>query len=87
MCNQAVCLIAAELERVGISTVAIVFLKEVAEAMRPPRAMVVPFKHGYPLGEPNNQVIQHQVIGEALKLLEEAQAGPSLTEFEGGLAG
>ena len=32
MCNQAVCLIAAELERRGISTVALVLLRLVAEA-------------------------------------------------------
>lgn len=82
MCNQTVCLVAAELERQGISTVAIVFLKEVAEAVRPPRALVVPFKHGYPLGEPNDSGVQHAVIEAALKMVEEERSGPALREFE-----
>ena len=37
MCNQAVGLIAAELELRGITTVCIVLLREVAEKVRPPR--------------------------------------------------
>ncbi len=36
MCNQAVSLVAAELERRGIATVAIQLLKKVAEKVRPP---------------------------------------------------
>jgi hypothetical protein len=81
MCNQTVCLVAAELERQGISTVAIVFLKEVAQAVRPPRALVVPFKHGYPLGVPNEPQIQHEVIHAALSLIETAASGPALEVF------
>jgi hypothetical protein len=43
MCNQAVGLVAAELERRGIATVVIQLLREVAENVRPPRALFVPF--------------------------------------------
>jgi hypothetical protein len=43
MCNQAVSLIAAEIERQGITTVCIVLLRDVAEKVRPPRALFVPF--------------------------------------------
>lgn len=42
MCNQAVSLIAAELERRGISTVCIMLLREVAERIHPPRALCGP---------------------------------------------
>ena len=54
MCNQTVSLIAAELERQGISTVILLLLREVGEAVRPPRALWVPFPHGYPLGRPDD---------------------------------
>ncbi len=70
MCNQTVCLIAAEMERRGIATVCIMLLRKVAEAVRPPRALVVPYAHGYPLGEPGNHAMQRHVIVEALRLLE-----------------
>lgn len=75
MCNQAVGLVAAELERHGIATVVIQLLREVAERVRPPRALLVPFRHGYPLGAPGEPERQHAVIGAALRLLED----PTLT--------
>ena len=82
MCNQAVGLVAAELERRGISTVVIQLLREVAERVRPPRALWVPFPHGYPLDAPSQPQRQHAVIEAALKLLEDAiQPPPLLAEF------
>jgi len=71
MCNQAVGLIGAEIERHGISTVSISLLNEVTSVIRPPRALFVPYKLGFPLGEPNNPKLQHRVIAEALELLHE----------------
>lgn len=76
MCNQAVGLVAAELERRGISTVAIQLLREVALRVRPPRALLVPFPHGYPLDAPNDPARQHAVIEAALRLLEEHDRQP-----------
>jgi hypothetical protein len=70
-----VCLVAAELERRGISTVVIQLLRNVAEKVRPPRALFVPFKHGYPLDTPHAPQRQHAVLEAALRLLED----PSLT--------
>jgi hypothetical protein len=82
MCNQAVSLVAAELERQGISTAAIVLLREVAERVGPPRALWVPFAHGYPLGRPNDPQLQHAVIEAALQLFEDPSATPPvLKEF------
>lgn len=78
------CLVAAEIERQGIPTVAIQLLREVAERVRPPRALYVPFPHGYPLDTPGDAERQHAVIEEALKMLEEqAAAGPVLRELRG----
>jgi len=83
MCNQAVGLVAAELERKGISTVAIQLLREVAERVRPPRALFVPFRHGYPLDAPGEQARQHAVLEAALRLLEERASNPPvLADFE-----
>jgi hypothetical protein len=82
MCNQAVSLAAAELERQGISTVVIQLLREVAARVRPPRALLVPFKHGYPLDKPNDPAAQLAVIEAALGMLEETETtGPVLREF------
>lgn len=70
MCNQTVCLIAAEIERRGIATACIVLLREVAEKVRPPRALAVPYPHGYPLGTPNDPQKQREIMLAALRLLE-----------------
>jgi hypothetical protein len=76
MCNQAVSLVAAELERRGISTVAIQLLLEAAERVRPPRALFVPFRHGYPLDTPRDPERQRAVIEAALSLLEDPALRP-----------
>jgi hypothetical protein len=71
-----VSLVAAELERQGIATVALQLLREVAEKVRPPRALWVPFPHGYPLAAPADPPRQHAVIEAALRLLEEPGLEP-----------
>ena len=76
MCNQAVCLAAAELERRGIATVVIQLLRMVAETVRPPRALFVPFPHWYPLDRPGDAKRQHQAIEAALRLLEDSSLKP-----------
>jgi hypothetical protein len=83
MCNQAVGLVAAELERQGISTVTVQLLRYVAEKMRPPRALAVPFRHGYPLGKPDDSGHQHGVIEAALKMLEDKSLQPpAIVDYE-----
>ena len=82
MCNQAVGLVAAELERQGVSTVALQLLRNVAERVRPPRGLFVPFPHGYPLAEPNDPERQHAVIEAALRMLENPDlTPPALVDF------
>lgn len=76
MCSQAVGLAAAELERQGISTVAIQLLREVAVRVRPPRALFVPFRHGYPLDAPSEPGRQLAVLEAALAMLEDPALGP-----------
>ncbi len=82
MCNQAVGLVAAELERQGIASVGLSLLRRVTERVRPPRALFVPFAHGYPLDRPHDATRQHAVIEAALALLEGPEtAGPVLDDF------
>ncbi len=73
-------LIAAELERIGISTVVLQLLKVAAEKVGPPRALLVPFRHGYPLEAPDDPEKQHRVIEAALNLLERTDLEPPVLE-------
>ncbi|MFP8873742.1 MAG: selenoprotein B, partial [Myxococcota bacterium] len=73
---QAVSLVSAEFERQGIATVVIQLLREVARRVGPPRALFVPFAHGYPLDAPNAPNRQHRVLEAALKLLEDSSLKP-----------
>ena len=83
MCNQTVGLIAAELERRGISTVVVQLLREVARKVGPPRALYVPFLHGFSLDAPGEPERQHAVIEAALCLLEdESLTPPALVDFK-----
>ncbi|MGD8343059.1 MAG: hypothetical protein PVI38_03650 [Desulfobacterales bacterium] len=76
-------LVAAELERNGISTVTIQLLRIAAEKVRPPRALVVPFRHGYPLDTPDDPAKQHAVIEAALKMLEDhSLQPPTIVDYE-----
>ena len=51
-------------------------LRMVAEKVRPPRALAVPFPHGYPLGKPDDAELQHAVIASALRMLENPDLKP-----------
>ena len=83
MCNQTVSLVAAELEQQGISTVVIQLLRLVTEKVRPPRAMVVPYPHGYPLGSADNPELQRSVIAAALNLLTDPDLKPpAIVDFK-----
>ena len=83
MCNQAVGLVGAEFERQGIASVAIQLLRSVAEKVRPPRSLLVPFRHGNPLDRPRDPERQHAVIEAALQMLEDpALRTPALMEFD-----
>jgi hypothetical protein len=81
MCNQTVSLVAAEIERASIPTVTQVYLREAAETLRPPRALLVPFQHGYALGEPNDVGLQLSVLRQTFGLLGEQGPPPVLREY------
>jgi hypothetical protein len=81
MCNQTVGLIAGAVEEAGVATVALMLLEDVARRVRPPRALSVPFRFGYPLGAPNDAPLQREIISRALRLLDRADL-PVLERFE-----
>jgi D-proline reductase (dithiol) PrdB len=66
--------VARILESEGFATVIVYTFKEVAEAMRPPRALYVRFPIGLTLGAPRMAAQQRVVVEDALALLGEAQA-------------
>lgn len=55
-------------------------IREHAEAIRPPRALWVPFPLGRPLGAPNDPAFQGRVVRAALALLERTE-GPVLEDY------
>ena len=69
MCHQTVGLIQGLLEDSGIATVSLSVLEEVTRKVKPPRALLVPFPLGYPLGKPRDSGLQRKVILQALTLL------------------
>jgi hypothetical protein len=82
MCTQSVGLLAGELERRGIATVCIALVREVAERVRPPRALAVPFDFGLPLGAPHDAALQTSVMRAALALLGTTGPRPVLVDWD-----
>ena len=77
-------LIAGVLEQQGIATVCIALVRSVAERVRPPRVLAVPFRFGAPLGEAHDEAGQLSVMRAALRLLEEPGPPPLLRDYAGG---
>ena len=82
MCTQSVGLIAGVFERLGMATVCIALVRTVAERVRPPRALAVPFRFGVPLGEAHDEAAQLSVMRAALDLLREKGPPPVLRNYE-----
>lgn len=72
--------LALYIEDEGIPTTLISLVREHTEAIRPPRALWVPFILGRPLGAPDNISFQRKVLLTGLKLLE-VKNGPVLIDF------
>jgi hypothetical protein len=67
------------LEERGVPTTVLALVLPQVEKTRPPRAVMLPFMLGRPLGEPNDAPFQRRVLLQALRLLERAD-GPVLLE-------
>ena len=62
-------LIARVIEAAGIPTICVIGLREIAEQVRPPRALHLKWPFGHPLGEPGNRAQQLSVLHYALTAL------------------
>jgi hypothetical protein len=67
------------LEERGLPTTVLALVLPQVEKTRPPRAVMLPFMLGRPLGEPNDAPFQRRVLLQALRLLERTD-GPVLLE-------
>ncbi len=67
------------LEERGLPTTVLALALPQVEKTRPPRAVMLPFMLGRPLGEPNDAPFQCRVLLQALRMLERAD-GPVLLE-------
>jgi hypothetical protein len=56
-------------------------LKEVTEAVNPPRTLFVDRPLGFPLGLPNNPGLQKQIIRTAFQLLTGKRELPVIEDF------
>lgn len=57
------------------------YFREVAEKLRPPRALWVPYPLGYALGAPNDVPLQLSVLRETFALLDEPGPPPVLRDY------
>ena len=81
MCTQSVGLLAAEVEKAGIPTACIALVRSVAERLRAPRMLSVPFRFGHPLGQPDDPDGQRAVLRALLGLLASPGPGPVLADY------
>ena len=65
----------------GIATTIVALVREHAVAMKPPRALWVPFELGRPFGAPHDNELQRRVLRAALALLDRPGPGPILEDF------
>ena len=68
------------IEREGVPTAQISLIREQTAAIRPPRALWVPFMLGHPFGAPNETRFQSRVLCALLSLFE-CPSGPVLEDF------
>ena len=68
------------LERAGIPTAQVSLIREQTAAIRPPRALWVPFMLGRPFGVPNDAQFQGRVLRRLLALFE-ARSGAVLEDY------
>lgn len=80
LCTRTVCVLAHVLELHGLRTVVLGLVEQHVRKLQPPRALVVDFPFGRPLGRPGDPAFQHRVLAAALQLLE-APAGPAIETF------
>jgi hypothetical protein len=65
-------LIQRSIEAEGISTISISLNRTITESVKPPRALLVAFPLGHPMGTPFDKGLQRQILMEALRNLRKS---------------
>ena len=60
-------------------------MPDITKIIQPPRALAVPFRLGFPLGEPQNRELQRDVLTALLDLCREPET-PVIQKFQAGNA-
>ena len=81
MCTGAVGALGNYIERAGVATTSISLIREMSEAVVPPRALWVPFPLGRPLGAINDPEFQKDVLRTAFGLLDTA-VEPTIEDYQ-----
>ncbi|MGH8063747.1 MAG: glycine/sarcosine/betaine reductase selenoprotein B family protein [Candidatus Entotheonellia bacterium] len=69
ICNHSLAVIQRVLEGAGLATISLTIEPDIMKLVRVPRAMVVDFPPGCPVGEPTDREKQRKVLKEALEYL------------------
>jgi hypothetical protein len=64
-------LIQRAIEAEGVSTISISLSRRITEKVRPPRALLVDFPLGHPMGNPFDDGLHKRILAEALKHLKD----------------
>ncbi len=70
LCNQTAGLIARELEKGMISTIALITIKEVSQELRIPRSVFINFPFGMILGQPFATALQKSIVTDTINALK-----------------
>jgi D-proline reductase (dithiol) PrdB len=80
-CNETLALVARELERDGLSTATLVTVREVAQQIRPPRALFINFPFGRTLGRAHARSLQESIVGDMVRALKTLDRPGKLVEL------
>jgi len=69
LCHHSLALIQRTLEAAGMATISLTLEPELTKLVQVPRAMIVDFPPGCPVGEPTDREKQLKVVREALEYL------------------
>lgn len=70
-----------ELETRGVPTVSVSVARDVTEAVKPPRALFLPFPMGHHFGPPFHVALQRRIVEAALELLESVRESGTIIDF------
>jgi D-proline reductase (dithiol) PrdB len=83
MCNQSVGLIQRAIEAEGIPTISISLNLTITEKVKPPRALLVAFPLGHPMGNPFDKGLQKEILMKGLRHLREISRPATIIDLTG----